>query len=168
MSGKFYIILWLIKLTIESVQCIKLEQTFTFKTFIVLYQCKTLIPLSSFETNSPKAYKMLTKSTLHSNYCFYVSSIMMDDDVHISGLLHMTNNIDINSLRFHWIYRTLVSRPFTSFAAIYLSVSSMSTVNMRYLVLSTLVLLSVFVFVEAQVQMMWPQQLAQPEIKKKG
>ena len=138
---------------------LNLEQTFTFKTFIVLYHCKTLISLSSFETKSPKAFKMLTKSTLHSNYyfatnCFYVSSIMMDDDVDISGLLHTTDNIDINSIRFHWIYRTLVSRPFTSFAAIYLSVSSMSTVKMRYLVLSTLVLLSIFVFVEAQVQMM--------------
>ena len=39
---------------------------------------------------------------------------------------------------------------------------------MRYLVFYTLVLLSIFVFVEAQVQIMGPQQLAQPEIKKKG
>ena len=36
---------------------------------------------------------------------------------------------------------------------------------MRYLILSTLVLLSIFVFVEAQVQMMGPQQFAQPEIE---
>ena len=36
---------------------------------------------------------------------------------------------------------------------------------MRYFVLSTLVLLSIFVFVEAQVQMMGPQQLAKQEIE---